>query len=436
MEKPKKSLAEIMRGFVKEFPDLQTDGKVLICGLCSVNVNQSRLSSIKQQLETTKHRNLKQRASGRASRQLLLFEKTTDRGFQMELADLFISCDIPLHKLRLPRMKQFWNKFTEEHVPSETVIREKCIPNLFDELMAEIREHVKNKFIWISIDETVDSSKRCVVIVVVGVMEEEGKKFLLRTEMLDTVNHKVIARLFQKSLDSLGPDFDKDNVLLFLTDAAPYMVAAGNVVCEMYDKLIHVTGIVHGLHRVCEQIRNEFANVNCVISNVKKIFSKAPNRIRTFKSLQPNLTLPPEPVTTRWGTWLSAALYYADHFDQVAQVVNEFDDEEAVAIKEAKMNLADPLMPAALQVLCTNFPLCCKNKGLQRMLLIEKAISLKDKFESYTLEEMKAFEWALLTSVDVERSFSMYKHYYRDNRTKFTEENLTKTFIIYCNRNI
>jgi hypothetical protein len=29
----------------------------------------------------------------------------------------------------------------------------------------------------------------------------------------------------------------------------------------------------------------------------------------------PGIPLPPQPVLTRWGTWLDAAMYYADNFE-------------------------------------------------------------------------------------------------------------------------
>jgi len=33
------------------------------------------------------------------------------------------------------------------------------------------------------------------------------------------------------------------------------------------------------------------------------------------------MPLPPEPVITRWGTWLNAAMFYADHFETFKNVV-------------------------------------------------------------------------------------------------------------------
>jgi hypothetical protein len=90
-----------------------------------------------------------------------------------------------------------------------------------------------------------------------------------------------------------------DNVLLFLSDAAPYMDKSGEVPKSLYSKMIHVTCVVHGLHRVAEEVRNQFHIVDKVISSVKKIFRKAPSRLLVFKSEAPNLPLPPEPIITR-----------------------------------------------------------------------------------------------------------------------------------------
>nr|CAD7413776.1 unnamed protein product [Timema cristinae] len=102
-----------------------------------------------------------------------------------------------------------------------------------------------------------------------------------------------------------------------------------------YIKLIHVTCLAHAVHRVAEVIRSHFTNVNAIISTVKKEFLKAPSRIFSFKFTLPNTPLPPQPVLTRWDTWLHAALYYADYLGDIQKVVQTFEEEQAVAITEA-----------------------------------------------------------------------------------------------------
>lgn len=117
-------------------------------------------------------------------------------------------------------------------------------------------------------------------------------------------NQHTVAQLFDSSLSILWPNgVQRNKVVLFVTDAAPYMKASARVLREsLYPDLIHVTCVAHGLNRVCEAIRDQFEEVDALIANTKKIFLKAPNRVRTFREFAPGLPLPPEPVVTRWGT--------------------------------------------------------------------------------------------------------------------------------------
>jgi len=50
--------------------------------------------------------------------------------------------------------------------------------------------------------------------------------------------------------------------------------------------------------------------------------------------MYPDLILPPEPIITRWGTWLLAVLYYSNNFEKIRNVVLNLDPEAALAIKK------------------------------------------------------------------------------------------------------
>ena len=99
----------------------------------------------------------------------------------------------------------------------------------------------------------------------------------------------------------LGNDFDSDDVLLFLTDAVPYMMKAAAALRILYPKLIHLTCLAHGLNRVAETVRGHFLDVDHLIACGKKIFRKCPSRIQTFKEKAATIPLPPQPIVTRWG---------------------------------------------------------------------------------------------------------------------------------------
>ena len=101
-----------------------------------------------------------------------------------------------------------------------------------------------------------------------------------------------------------------DDVLLFLSDAAPYMKKAGTSIKALYSKMIHITCIAHGLHRLAENIRSHFPRVDKLVAKGKQVFLKAPSRVLFFKTEAPGVPLPPEPVLTRWGSWFEATSYY------------------------------------------------------------------------------------------------------------------------------
>ena len=67
--------------------------------------------------------------------------------------------------------------------------------------------------------------------------------------------------------------------------------------------------MAHLLYNSAEKVRAYFEDVDRLISSVKAATVKNASR----RSLFSNVGLPPQPVVTRWGTWLYAATFYADN---------------------------------------------------------------------------------------------------------------------------
>ena len=349
-----------------------------------------------------------------------------------------------------------------------------------------IRTSVTDHKIWVSIDETTDATGRYVANVVIGILSPErpGQKFLLTSEVLKEVNHSSIDKLFDNAMFLLWPDGIKtENILLFVTDTAPYMTKAASKIQEGYHRMIHLTCLAHGLHRVAEQIRKHFSDVDDFISNMKKVFLKAPSRVLKFKEIAPGIPLPPQPILTRWGSWLMAAVYYFEHYNQIVQVINTFDTEASSAIKVTK-SLISPQLYEHLQLINNIFkdvPLTIKKLESSHMAISEsfklvdnltrhfievnkfsaaeitkqKMKSVLDKNPEYATicrirdyflnnENTKCFSqtdmcnvhyfrFAPVTSCDVERSFSRYKVCLSDNRRRFSFDTLRKYIVIHCN---
>lgn len=90
-------------------------------------------------------------------------------------------------------------------------------------------------------------------------------------------------------------DIEKERILLFVSDAAPYMIKAAKPFAVFYPLITHVTW-------VCEHLKECYSNVDSFIANTKKEFLKSPARLQILRDMATNMPLPPQPVTTRWGT--------------------------------------------------------------------------------------------------------------------------------------
>ena len=98
------------------------------------------------------------------------------------------------------------------------------------------------------------------------------------------------------------------------------MIAAGITLKSLYPKLFHVMCIAHLLYNCAMKIKSQFEDVDQLIAKVKAATIK--NKIRQAKFSA--IGYPPQPVSTRWGSWLNAALYYAKTLSEVKAIVESF----------------------------------------------------------------------------------------------------------------
>ena len=145
---------------------------------------------------------------------------------------------------------------------------------------------------------------------------------------MESTNHSTVARVLVDALGKIMPDMDFSRVLLLLTDAAAYMFKMGKGVASLLPNCIHLTCMA-------QTIRAKFPDVDRLVSSCKKVFAKAPRRRSYFKELDPDVELPPEPITTRWGTWIEAVVYHTTNFETVADVASKLssDDEAAISVQ-------------------------------------------------------------------------------------------------------
>ncbi|KAL4097204.1 hypothetical protein QTP88_022015 [Uroleucon formosanum] len=395
--------------------------------------------------------------------------------------------NIPLYKIENLKFKAFLQEYTRKEIPKEATLRKGYVDDCYQDTLAKIRNYESNNKIWVSIDETTDVEGRFVANVIIGVLRTDGpgEIFLLNTEELEKANHQTIFKRFDKSMNILWPQgVYHDNVLLFFSDAAPYMVKSGKVIQALYSKMIHVTCIVHGFHRVAEEVRSYFNIVDQLISNVKKVFLKAPTRSHIFKNEVPDIPMPPQLILTRWETWLDAANYYCENYEVIKNIIKKLDENDASSIKKAKDIFNNPNLKATLAFISSNYSflstyitrlekqnmmlsesisivkivkeklqnpqgekgkaiykklenVLSKNKGFeiieQISNILEGIDNSMENLEDLNVSDLKFYKFAPVTSVDVERSFSRYKNVLANNRRSFTFENIRKILVIQCN---
>lgn len=79
-----------------------------------------------------------------------------------------------------------------------------------------------------------------------------------------------------------------------------------NIIRSILSNLFYLTCLAHALNLVIGQIRNNCEHVNKRVN--KEAFVKESMRVKMYKKIYPKLSIPPEPLLIRWGTWIHATL--------------------------------------------------------------------------------------------------------------------------------
>ncbi|KAL4125966.1 hypothetical protein QTP88_010198 [Uroleucon formosanum] len=436
MPKNKTSTSARLRTFVSEFRSdiFSTDGYILFCKICDVKVAADKKFTVEQHVSRQKHINgidRKNLQTEKSKNQSLLTQPSRKCTFNYDLCQALLSANIPLNKLSNDCFRNFLEKYTNNNIPVESTLRKSYVAQCYEETINNIKKYCENQKLWISIDETTDVEGRYIANVIIGTLEIgcPGKIFLLNTEALEKANYTSIAKLLDKALHLLWPQVIKyDNILLFLSDAAPYMVKAGKGIKIIYSKMEHVTCLAHGLHRVAEEVRKYFTKVDQLTSNVKKNFLKCPARIQFFREKAPNISLPPQPVLTRWGTWLSAANYYCEHYETLKEIILGLNREDSISIEKAQDLMEDCDLKSDLIYIYSNFgtlsnsitkletfglslqhsikivqKVVCKCSYECKRLTIERIKTTRKKFATLSYKQQADYLLSRLTIVSIQR---------------------------------
>ncbi|CAK5038844.1 unnamed protein product [Meloidogyne enterolobii] len=193
----------------------------------------------------------------------------------------------------------------------------------------------------------------------------------------------------------------------------------------------------------------------------------------------PDIPLPPQPVLTRWSSWLEAAIFYSENFRAIKSVIDTFDQDDAVSIRKAQEAFSSKSVANHLAYIKSNFqaiPLTikkmegqglpvttivylldelkkklsgalgevgeavlrkfeavmAKNPGIEKFRNVAKILEGLEANIDIPPDKIASLKFAPLQSCDVERTFSVYKSILDEKRTSLTAENLEKYLICNC----
>ena len=103
---------------------------------------------------------------------------------------------------------------------------------------------------------------------------------------------------------------------------------------------------------MCDCVRQQYEQVN--LSKVKKVLVKANQRRALFVE-KTRLSLPPEPIMTRWGTFLEAVKYHASNFEKVKSFILHINEPHNLVVTELKALVESSELPLQLAQIVSCF---------------------------------------------------------------------------------
>ena len=143
-----------------------------------------------------------------------------------------VSANIPFKKLSNKVFKEFLFKYIKKPIPDKSTIRKNYLDVCYKTTIEKIRKEIGNSIIYVIVDETTDYCGRHVANCLVGnlLSEKPGIPYLISCNVLEKTNSSSISRFINDSLQNILVDrkTGETNFYVLLSDAAPYMIAAGD----------------------------------------------------------------------------------------------------------------------------------------------------------------------------------------------------------------
>lgn len=233
-----------------------------------------------------------------------------------------------------------------------------------------------------------------------------------------------------------------------ITDGAAYCLSVGRELKLNYTSLNHLVCFCHNLHLLAETIRSLCSSANEFISKLKAATVKNKTNQMIY-SESTGLPLPKWPIVTRWGTFIECAYFLFLNYEKIISFVNKLDSSY-IRLKE--LTISRQTREEIEFIVKHNFIIHAikflESDGLGIKEQIERIKYVYDQLEDERLKvRLKEIldrnpdfrtierevernniplkhEYVNLTTVPVERSFSLLTTLLSDNRRSIKDTNL------------
>ena len=456
MPKFKQSNLSKINSIIARFPTefSKTPAPELFCNICNCVVKCDKQFLVDSHRKTAKHQKQLPSSSSQPP-QSQSFIQFGRKDFTESVTRAFLSADIPLKKLRNEELRQMFRDIGKT-LPSETACRRKAA-EMGEREIDRVKSFIHQQKIFLVVDES-DISGSKYLNVLAGLLNEPDKTYLIACKVLPkSPTAQSICQEIDDCLRIL--DVARNNFCLLLSDAARYMQAAGQTLKNMYPQLFHVTCIAHLLHNCALRVKANYPAVDDLIACVKAATVKNKTRQAMFEAIG----MPPQPIITRWASWLQAAFYYADHLPTVQDIVGRFEGS-GVLVERAKTSVNARSLPHDLMKIKTEcqslaslvlrmedskYTIRAAHSDLSALSLgddsCDIAAYIKKRLEKNGLTDIMAMNrpeisptvYGLLqdcqpTTASVERSFSMLNKLLAKDRN-FLPENVQHYICVHYN---
>ena len=345
------------------------------------------------------------------------------------------------------------------------------VTDISNEVIENMKKVIGNNDIFVMSDSTPMKGFN-VENVIIGVLSTAPTRpILIQCNITkESMTGEHISNIISNSLDKFFIDDANyhHRVRFFLSDQAKSMIKCGEFLKEKYKNMMHLSCVVHALHNVCVTIINSTFHIKPFVYLMNSILS---NNIKHFSYFKEIFGKPiPTPVMTRFGSFLHVSYFYYENFLKLEPFLRKVllnkkpADKAAYYISIEKLlinnfnNLYNELKDLYKYQFITNYINDLETKNIQLIKQIEIVEHVKVQLEGELKNRINSiitkspdyqqlinliknekldnnnFKYLSLSTVDVERSFSILRKILNERTRKMSEESINNYMIIRYNK--